>query len=117
MFYITRYSVKAEGLVEYQKWLLSDEAKDLYKRLEKETGWKYKETYFPILGFGDDHVEDWIEVPNWAVLDNARTSKVMCELMEATWDFMDNSKPMTSAMYRTARDVQVFGPPKKTKKK
>ena len=115
MFWITRYYVIAEKMVEYQKWLLSDEAKDIYKRLEKETGWKYLETYFPLLGFGGDYVEDWIEVPSWAALDKARGTKAMGEIMDATWEFMDNSRPMTSAMYRTARDVKVFPPPK-TKK-
>ena len=115
MLWITRYYVKAEKQVEYQKWLLSDEAKELVKRLEKETGWKYLDTYFPILGFGGDHAEDWFEVPNWAALDKSRTSKVLQEISDATWDFTDNSRPMSAAMYRRARDVQVFAPPKKKK--
>jgi len=115
MFCVSRYYVKAEKMAEYQKWLLSNEAKDLCKRLEKETGWKYLETYFTVLGFGGDYVEDWMEVPNWAALDKSRMSKVMQEASDATWDFMDSSRPYSSAMYRTARDVQVFAPPKKKK--
>jgi hypothetical protein len=113
MFCANRYYIKAEKMGEYQKWLLSDETKGLFKSFEKETGFKYLETYFTVLGFGGDYVEDWYEVPNWAALDKVRLSKVMQEMSDETWDFMDASRPVSSAMYRTARDVQVFAPPKK----
>ncbi|HJX24003.1 MAG TPA: hypothetical protein VJ574_06360 [Candidatus Bathyarchaeia archaeon] len=115
MFCVNRYYIKAEKMAEYQKWLLSNEAKLLYKRLEKETGWKYLETYFTVLGFGGDYVEDWWEIPNWASLDKSMMSKVNQEMSDATWDFPDYSRGYSSAMYRAARDVQVFAPPKKKK--
>ena len=37
MFLVGRYYIKAEKMAEYQKWLLSDEAKDLMKRIEERT--------------------------------------------------------------------------------
>jgi len=113
MFLVSRYYVKAEKMAEYQKWLISDEGKDLIKRVSKELGWKYIETYFPILGFGDDAVEDWFEVPNWASLDKIRTAKTMQEMSDKTWDFMDTTRFSSAVAYRTASDVQVFPPPKK----
>ena len=113
MFVVGRYYIKAEKMAEYQKWLLSDDAKNLYKRMEKETGIKYIDTYFPILGFGDDAVEDWFEIPDWASLDKLRTSKTQQEMSDKTWDFFDNTRFTSSVVYRTARDVQVFPPPKK----
>jgi len=115
MFFVTRYYIKWDKMAEYQKWLLSNEAKDLMKRFEKETGWKYINTYFPILGFGEDIIEDWFEVPNWAALDKSRTSKVWQEWSDKTWDFMDMTRAASSVVYRRASDVMIPTPPKKKK--
>jgi len=111
MFYVSRYYLKAEKMADYQKWLLSDEAKSLIKRFEDETGWKYVETYFPIMGFGDDAVEDWFEIPNWAALDIMRKSLVADEWMKKTWDFMDMTRATSSVVYRKAQDVKIPTPP------
>ncbi len=113
MFLASKYYIKAEKTAEFQKWLLSDDAKDLIKKFEKETGFKYIDTYFPILGFGDDAIVDWYEIPNWATLDKVRTSKTMQEMSDKTWDFMDNTRFVSSVVYRATSDVQVFAPPKK----
>jgi len=119
MFFASKYYIKAEKMAEFQKWLLSSDAKDLIKRFEKETGFKYVDTYFPILGFGEDAIVDWYEIPNWATLDKIRTSKVMEEMSNKTWDFMDTSRFASSVVYRTTNDVQILGdlyssaPPKK----
>jgi len=113
MFLVGRYYIKAEKFAEYQKWLLSDDAKDLIKRMEKEMGIKYINTYFPILGFGDDAIEDWYEIPNWATLDKTRTSKTNQEYSDKTWEFMDNTRFASSVVYRTTSDVQTPVPPKK----
>jgi hypothetical protein len=115
MFYVSRYYVKGDKMAEYQKWLVSDDAKDLFKRVEKETGWRYLNTYFPILGFGDDAVEDWCEVPNWASLDKSRTSKALVEWSDKTWDFIDMARAASASVYRTAADVMIATPPKKKK--
>jgi len=113
MFWVGRYYIKTEKFAEYQKWLLSDKAKDLQKRIEKETGIKYINTYFPILGFGDDAIEDWAEIPNWAALDKIRTSKAWQEYTDETWEFSDNTRFASNVVYRTTSDVQVSAPPKK----
>ena len=113
MFLAAKYYIKAEKMAEYKKWLLSDDAKDLFKREEKETGFKYIDTYFPILGFGDDAIEDWYEIPNWATLDKTRTSKTNQEYSDKTWEFMDNTRFASSVVYRTTSDVQTPVPPKK----
>jgi hypothetical protein len=113
MFLAAKYYIKAEKMAEYRKWLLSDDAKDLFKREEKETGFKYIDTYFPILGFGDDAIIDWYEIPNWATLDKIRASKTMQEYSDKTWDFTDNTRFVSSVVYRTTSDVQTPVPPKK----
>jgi hypothetical protein len=113
MFWVGRYYIKAEKFAEYQKWLLSNKAKDLQKRIEKETGIKYINTYFPILGFGNDVIEDWAEIPNWAALDKIRTSKAWQEYTDETWEFSDNTRFASNVVYRTTSDVQVPVPPKK----
>jgi len=38
MFLVTRYYVKWDKMAEYQKWLLSDEAKDLEGLRRKQAG-------------------------------------------------------------------------------
>ena len=113
MFLASKYYVKAEKMADFQKWLLSSDAKDLIKRLEKEIGIKYIDTYVPILGFGDDAIVDWYEIPNWATLDKVRTSKTMQEMSDKTWDFMDTTRFVSSVVYRTTSDVQITAPPKK----
>ncbi len=113
MFLAMKYYVKAEKMAEFQKWLLSSDAKDLIKRFEKETGFKYVDTYFPILGFGDDAIIDWWEIPSWAALDKIRTSKTMQEMSDKTWDFCDNTRFVSSVVYRPTSDVQIPAPPKK----
>jgi len=113
MFLVVRFYIKAEKMAEFQKWLLSDDAKDLNKRMEKETGIKYIDTYFPILGFGDDAIEEWSEIPNWAALDKLRTTKIMQEMSDKTWVFSDNTRFASSVVYRTTSDVQIPIPPKK----
>jgi len=115
MFFVMRYYMKWDKATEYQKWLVSDKAKDLIKRFEKETGWKYLNTYFPILGFGEDIIEDWFEIPNWAALDKSRVSKVWNEWYDETWGFIDMTRSASSVVYRTASDVMMPIPPKKKK--
>jgi hypothetical protein len=113
MFLASKYYLMAEKMAEYQKWLLSSDAKDLIKRFEKEIGCKYIDTCFPILGFGEDAIVDWYEIPSWAALDKIRTSKAFEEMSDKTWDFMDNMRFASAVVYRTTKDVQIPAPPKK----
>lgn len=113
MFLASKYYIRPEKVAEYQKWLLSDHTKDLIKRYEKETDFKYIDTYFPILGFGDDAIVDWYEIPNWASFDKIRTSKTVQEFSDQMWDFLDTSRFVSSVVSRTTSDVQISAPPKK----
>ncbi len=84
MFIAAKYYVKMEKMADYRKWLLSDDAKSLIRRVEKDLGIKHIDTYFPVMGFGDDAVIDWYEAPNWAAFDKTTTSKTMQEYSDKT---------------------------------
>jgi len=117
IYCVSAYYINQNKVAEYQKWLKSDRAKKLYAELEKETGFKYLNTYFPILGFGEYDCEDWYVAPNWSSFDKMRTSKANNKIMEETWDFVDLNRPtMSSKVMRAAEDVMVYLPPKKKKK-
>jgi len=106
------YYILPEKASEYQKWLKSDRAKELGAEFEKETGFKYLNTYFPILGFGDYDCEDWAVANDFSAFDKIRTSKAFEQLSTETWDFMDPTKPMKSRVMRAVEDVLIFEPPK-----
>jgi len=112
IYWVNSYFINQEKASEYQKWLKSDRAKELFAELEKETGIKYLNTYFTILGFGDYDCEDWGIAPDFSALDKLRTSKANEKLMAETWDFGDMTRPFKSRIMRTAEDVLVFEPPK-----
>ncbi len=113
VYYVTSYFIKPEKSVEYQKWLNSPEYRRIAKKYEKETGFKYLNTYFPIFGLGEYDCEDWFMAPDWAAFDKARTSKAMEEWTAKGWDFWDMTRSGKSRVMRTAQDVKTFGPPKK----
>jgi hypothetical protein len=106
------YYIVQEKASEYQKWLKSDRAKELFAELEKETGIKYLNTYFTILGLGDYDCEDWGIAPDFSSLDKLRTSKANEKLMVETWNFGDMTRPSKSRIMRAAEDVLIFEPPK-----
>jgi len=107
--------VKPEKAAEYQKWLNSGEARQIFKHLEKETSFKYLNTYLPILGLGDYDCEDWLVAPDWASADKLRASKAFNEWIKKTWDLVDQTRVAKSRVMRTAKDVRVFAPPRKKK--
>src|SRR5438132_5133244 len=114
IYWVVEYNVKPEKVAEYQRWLNSDEASNLFSQYESETGFKYLNTYVPILGIGGGHdAEDWFEVPNWAAVDKIRSSKAMEQFIQKTWDLMDQTKPLRTRVMRTAKDVKVPEPPKR----
>lgn len=113
IYWAISYYLRPGNAIEYQRWLNSEEARQLFERYEKETGWKYLNTYFPILGLGDYDCEDWYVVPDWASVDKMRESKAFEQLNLKTWDFIDQTRPQRSRVMRTARDVIITEPPKK----
>lgn len=111
MYYVTSYNLKENKASEYQQWLQSDEAKELFTAVEQETGWRYIETYWAIMGFGDYDCEDWWEVPDWSNFDTIRGSEASDRLFARfnELNFSDSSGPSSTRMLRTNSDVRVVG--------
>jgi hypothetical protein len=112
IYWATSYFLKPEKAGEYKNWLNSKEAKTIAKAIEKETGFKYLATYFPILGLGEYDVEDWMAAPDWASADKIRGSKGWARWTEKTWGMVDQSRTFRTRVMRTATDVKVFVPKK-----
>ena len=115
MFWVSSYYLKADKASTYQQWLLSPEAKALLADAERESGMKYVDTYWTVLGFGDFDCEDWWELPNWAALDTVRESKAIEKLMMRLWelDYFDNSRQGQQRILRTTADILTLSPPQK----
>ncbi len=116
MYYAISYHLKEGKPAEYQKWLLSEEAKQLFANMQEETGLRYLETYWSILGFGEYACEDWWEVPNWAALDKMRESQAVEKLVAHFQDFADGTRGHQTRMLRSTQDVRVPSPPKQVEK-
>jgi hypothetical protein len=112
VYWATSYFLKPEKAKEYQKWLASEEAKNVFKAIEGETGFKYLNTYFPILGLGEYDAEDWMVAPDWASADKIRCSKAFNDWGMKTWNLLDQTRGFRSRVLRTATDVQMMEPPK-----
>jgi len=112
IYWASSYFLKPGKAGDYKDWLNSKEAKSITKSIEKETGFKYLNTYFSILGLGEYDAEDWMEAPDWASADKIRGSNGWMNWAEKTWDLVDQSKPFKSRVMRTASDVKVFVPKK-----
>jgi hypothetical protein len=112
MYWVSSFFLKENKAPEFQKWLLSKDAKDIFAKIQEEVGFKYLETYFTILGIGDYDCEDWWEVENWAVFDKLRGSKAVDALFAIYFehDFIDNSRTGQNRMLRTSGDVEIYDP-------
>ncbi len=98
--------------MEYQKWCKSSGAKAIRDKFEKQTGIKYINTYWKVLGFGDYDCEDWFELPNWAAMDKIRDAmSIMEQLYKETWKMMDMTREGKNRVVRTTEDVMVPNPP------
>ena len=86
IFWVWNYYGKPGKVMEYIKWLKSDEAKLLASQIQEETGVKYVNTYTTIHGFGDYDAEDWWAAPDWASFDKMRDCKALEQWTIATWD-------------------------------
>lgn len=112
MYWVSTYFLKENKGGEYQRWLQSEEAKNLFAGIQKETGMRYMQTYWPILGFGEYDCEDWYEVPNWASLDKIRDSESLTQFFSRMYelDFYDNTRQGSNRMLRATTDVMIFEP-------
>jgi len=118
MYYVSSYYLKENKALEFQQWLLGEEASQIFADVEKETGMHYMDSFWPILGFGEYDVEDWWEVPNWATLDTIRDSKGMDKLFSRTVElgFYEPSRTQSTRMMRSTREVKIMEPAKKKEK-
>jgi len=112
IYWATSYYLKSEKAGDYKKWLSSRDARNVTKSIERETGFKYLNTYFSILGMGEYDAEDWMAAPDWASADKIRGSKGWARWAEKTWDMIDQSRSFKTRVMRTATDVKVFVPKK-----
>ena len=110
--WVISYYVVQEKATEFQNYMKSDRAEELFAELEKETSIKYLNTYMTVLGFGKYDCEDWFVAPDWSALDKLDTSQANNKLAADTLDFVDMRRPMRSRAMRSVQDVQVFEPPK-----
>jgi hypothetical protein len=110
MYYVSSYQLKDKKAVKYQEWLLSDDAKGIFADIQEETGWRYMDTFWVIMGFGEFACEDWWEVPDWASFEKTRTAESLSRLFArySELDCTDNARPSSTRMLRTTRDVRVF---------
>lgn len=79
--------------------------------MEKETGFRYVDTYFAILGLGDYECEEWWATPDWAAADNLRASGAWEELTRKAQEFTDFARPLKTRVMRTASEVKIAEPP------
>jgi hypothetical protein len=110
IYLVISYYVRPGKATEYQKWLNSKEAQHIFDQLEKETGCKYLNTYWPILGLGDYDCEDWVVAPDFAALDRTRKSKAFDEWNLKTYDLTDQTRSIKTRILRTAREVKIVEP-------
>ncbi|MFQ5871068.1 MAG: hypothetical protein ACE5IB_02760 [Candidatus Geothermarchaeales archaeon] len=114
MFWVFSYNLKEHKATDFQKWLSSDEVKKLLTDIEEETGARYVDTYWSILGFGEFDCEDWWEVPEWAALDKWRESKAVGKLWSSLFELdLVEMRPFQPRMLRTTKDVMIIEPPTK----
>ena len=114
MYWVSSYYLKENKAGDLQRWLLSDEAKELMAAVEKETGMHYMGNFWPILGFGEYDVEEWWEVSDWATLDKFREAQSMNRLYQKYFelDVVDQSRAGSNRMMRSTGDVRIFEPEK-----
>lgn len=80
MYWVTSYHLKGNREAEYREWLLSEEAEKLHSEVREETGMRFVDVYWSILG-GEYTCEQWWEVPDWGVLGKIQDSKAFGELL------------------------------------
>lgn len=115
IYMVMTYDLVPGKVTEFQNWLKSDKAKELFAQGEKETGLKYLNTYMPILGLGDYDCEDWCIAPDWSAFDKIRASKAWDDINIETWDFIDQTRPMKTRIMRVIQETLISEKPAKKK--
>ncbi len=95
---------------EYEKWLNSTEAQQIFRQIENDSGVRYLNACFILYGLygpSEYHCEDWWVAPNWASVDRWEQSKAVGEWHQKIWkEFRDPSKTYTARVMEAAWDFQ-----------
>lgn len=110
MYLVASAHTKPGKNQEFKEWLQSDEVEELVSRIEEESGVRYIQTYFSILGFGEYTYETWWELDDWSDVDRLRDSEASTEFAEKALTFIDQSRSSSTRVLRTPGDVQVTEP-------
>jgi hypothetical protein len=116
IYWVTDYFLAQGKTTEFQDYMKSDRAKELFAELERETGVRYIDTYMTVLGFGKYDCEDWFIAPDWSALDKMDTAQVNNKFAADTADLVDMRRPWRSRALRSIQDVQIHEPPKEKQK-
>ena len=107
------FSLRRGKTAAYKNFVISDEARQLFDKIEKATGFKYLNTYFCTIPAADpDHdVYEMWEFPNMAAYDKLRESDVFGVFLERIGDMLNFDKPVKIVTLQTARDVKIIYEP------
>jgi hypothetical protein len=111
MLVVFNFNLKQYKATEYQKWIKENE-KNLAEHAP--TGWKYRGTYFYVLGFGPYTAAQFWEISDYADLDNLRNhdDPTYWKLVEQSIDF-GTPEPTPTWLLREAGDTKITEPKKK----
>lgn len=111
MLYIFNYNIKEGRSQEFQKFIKENE-NDIGKHAPK--GWKFRGTYFYVLGFGPYSAADFWECSDYADFDTWRKhdDPIWVKLSIQAMDLCTND-PVRSWLLREAGDTKIFEPKKK----
>ncbi len=116
VYLMVGYNIREGKIEALKKWLGSEEAKEIFRKIEKQSEFRYLNTYFTIIPSsseqGDFDAYDWWEFPNFAALDHARAVNAWGPYVEKTYN-MTEPRPTKFVLMRTREDVQVIYEPKK----
>lgn len=107
VYWVASYNVKEGKGEQWIKWLSSDGAKELFKRIEAETGFKHINDYSIAYGGTQFDWEVWYELPNYAALDKIRDSKSWDEQVKTVGEMVDIVGAKLR-LYRSASELRRY---------
>lgn len=115
MLYIANFNIKEHKATEFQKFVKENE-KTIAKSAPK--GWKYRGTYFYVLGFGPYTAAQFWECSDYADFDAFRTHQdpTWLKLWQQSMEF-STPEPTPSWLLREAGDTKIVEPEKKPGKR
>jgi len=111
MLVIFNFNLKEGRAKKYQKWIKENE-KNMAEHAPK--GWKYRGTYFYVLGFGPHTGAQFWEISDYADFDALRSHDDLTwlKLLEQSIEF-GTPEPAPTWLLREAGDTKITEPKKK----